>query len=204
MKYEEFLRKYFLRASAVLLLVLIADVCILVFGVMKLEKKAADLSKKADNGRQEISKLEQKVTEKETEVRKMGEGKLVMQTLKRQIFQKRSERFISFQKEVEKLVREAGMEIDKFDYKYDVVPKDLEKEGWKNGYVEVSLSLPVQGSYPQIKKLISLLEDSGHFMTVEGLAISQTNQGGVLLDLKIAIRTYFVYDPDEDMGEGNK
>lgn len=204
MKYEEFLRKYFIKASAVLLLVLIIDICILVFGVMKLEKKASDLSRKADTGSQEIAKLERKVTEKEAEVRKMGEGKQVMQTLKHKIFQKRSERFIAFQKEVEKLVRDAGMGIDKFDYKYEVVPKDLEKEGWKNGYVEVSLSLPVQGSYPQIKKLISLLEDSGHFMTIEGIAISQTNQGGVLLDLKIAVTTYFVYDPDEDMGEGDK
>ncbi len=60
MKYEEFLRKYFLKASAVLLLVLIADISILVLGVMKLEKKAAGLSDKAEKEKQELSKLEER------------------------------------------------------------------------------------------------------------------------------------------------
>jgi len=204
MKYEDFLRKYFLKASAVLLLVLVVDLLILLFGVMKLEKKAAGLSQKAEEGAQEIARLEQKVGEREAEVSKISDGKLVMETLGERIFQKRSERFVAFQKEIQKLVGDAGMTIEKFGYKYNTVPKDLEKDPWKNGYLEVSMAIPVQGSYPQIKKLISLLEGSGHFMTIEGISISKTNQGGALLDLKIALTTYFVFDAEEDMREGNK
>lgn len=199
MKYEEFLRRYFIKASAVLLLVLIADVSILVFGVMKLEKKAAGLSAKAEKEKQELSKLEEKVVSKEGQVGRISDGKLVMKTIQEQIFQKRSDRFIAYQKEIQKLVQESGMTIDKFDYKYDSVPKDIQKEGWKNGYIEVGMSLNLEGSYPQIKKLVSLLEESGHFITIEGIALSQTNQGAALLDFKAAITTYFVYDPEEDM-----
>ena len=199
MKYEEFLRKHFIKASAVLLLVLIADISILVFGVMKLEKKAAALSEKAEKEKQEISKLEGKVDSKEGQVGRISEAKAVMRTIQEQIFQKRSDRFIAFQKEVQKLVQESGMTIDKFDYKYDAVPKDIKKEGWKNGYIEVGMNLNLEGSYPQIKKLVSLMEESGHFITIEGIALSQTNQGAALLDFKAAITTYFVYDPEEDM-----
>jgi len=203
-KYEEFLRKYFLKASAVLLLVLIADISILVFGVMKLEKKAAGLSDKAEKEKQELSKLEEKVVSKEGQVGRISDGKLVMKTIQEQIFQKRSDRFIAFQKEIQELVRESGMTIDKFDYKYDAVPKDIQKDGWKNGYIEVGMNLNLEGSYPQIKKLVSLLEESGHFITIEGIALSQTNQGAALLDFKAAITTYFVYDPEEDMSGAEK
>lgn len=199
MKYEEFLRKYFLRAAAVLLIVLVADVSILIFGVMKLEKKADALSAKAEKGKQELSALEEKVSGKEGQVGKISEGKAVMRTIQEQIFQKRSERFIAFQKDIQKMVQESGMTIDKFDYKYKAVPKDILKEGWKNGYIEVGMSLNLEGTYPQIKKLLSLLERSGHFITIEGILLSQTNQGGALLDFKAAITTYFVYDPEEDM-----
>jgi Tfp pilus assembly protein PilO len=203
-RYEEFLRKYFLKATALLLLIFFADIFILSFGVMKLEKKADNLVKKADSGKKDIQNLTAKVDEKEAEVKKLSEGRLVIETLTKQIFQKRSERFIAFQKEIQRLVESAGMPIDKYDYKYDVVPKDLEKDNWKNGYVEVSMNFSLQGSYPQVKKLLSLIEDSGHFITINGLAISQTNQGGALLDLKIAITTFFVFDPEEDMIEGGK
>jgi Tfp pilus assembly protein PilO len=204
MKFEDFLRRYFLKATAFLLLIFIADILILGFGVMKLEKKADNLAQKADTGRKDLQKLTAKVDEKESEVKKLSEGRLVIDTLTKRIFQKRSERFIGFQKEIQRVVEAAGMSIEKYDYKYDTVPKDIEKENWRNGYVEVSMNLSLQGSYPQIKNFLALVEDSGHFITIKGIALSQTNQGAALLDLKIAITTYFVYDAEEDMIEGNK
>lgn len=201
MKYEYFLRKYFLKVLALGFILLIADILILNFGVLKLDKRAQNLKALVAKGEEEIKKLESKVAEKEKEVKIFNDSKNAIETLKNNIFLKRSERFVEFQQEISKIISEAGMSSEKYGYKYTLVPKDMEKEKWKDGFVEVAMVLPLQGTYPQIKKLISLLEQSGHFITIEGIDISQTTQGVSLLDFKIGIKTYFVYDPDEDIIE---
>lgn len=204
MKIESFLRKYFVKVFFVLFLLLIVDILIFSFWSLKLEDRVKQLESKVKKGDEEISSLEKKVFEKEDEVKSFKETKDVIETLKNNIFQKRSERFIPFQKEVERIVNEVGIALEKYDYKYTLYPKDIEKEGWKDGFVEVYMTLPLQGTYPQIKKVISLLEKSGHFITIKGISISQTTQGTTLLDFKVGIATYFTYDPKEDIIEENK
>lgn len=204
MKYEFFLRKYFFKVVALGLILLIADILILNFGVLKLDKRAQNLKALVAKGEEEIKKLESKAVEKEKEVKIFNDSKNAIETLKNNIFLKRADRFIEFQQEISKLTSEAGMSIEKYGYKYTLVPKDMEKEKWKDGFVEVAMVLPLQGTYPQIKKLISLLERSGHFITIEGIDISQTTQGVSLMDFKVGIKTYFVYDPDEDIIEDQK
>mgnify|MGYP005842560095 CR=1 FL=1 len=204
MKYEFFLRNNFLKILSILFIVFIADILILTFGVLKLEKRALLLKTSVSKGIEEIKKLEEKVTKKEKELKNFKESKESMETLKNKIFLKRSERFVHFQKEIEKITKEAGMAIEKFGYKYTLVPKDTSKESWKDAYVEVYLTLPLQGTYPQIKKLLTLLEKSGHFITIEAIDISQTTQGASLMDFKVGIKTYFVYDPNEDIIEDKK
>ncbi|GEM_PF-1664599 len=204
MKYEFFLRKYFFKVVALGLILLIADILILNFGVLKLDKRAQNLKALVAKGEEEIKKLESKAVEKEKEVKIFNDSKNAIETLKNNIFLKRADRFIEFQQEISKLTIEAGMASEKYGYKYTLVPKDMEKEKWKDGFVEVAMVLPLQGTYPQIKKLISLLEQSGHFITIEGIDISQTTQGVSLMDFKVGIKTYFVYDPDEDIIEDQK
>ncbi len=204
MKIELFLRKYFLNAFVILLLLIIVDILILSFGVLKLDTKAKQLESQVKKGEETITSLEKKVEDKENEVKSFKESKAVIETIKENIFEKRVDRFINFQKEVEKLVLSAQMNIEKYDYKYDIIPKDIEKEGWKDGFVQVSMVLPLQGSYPQIKNFVSSVEDSGHFFTINGIDISQSTQGSSLLDFKIGISTFFVYDPKEDKIEDKK
>jgi Tfp pilus assembly protein PilO len=204
MKIESFLRKYFLNAFVVLLLLIIIDFLILSFGVLKLDAKAKQLESQVKKGEETLSLLQKKVEDKENEVNSFKESKAVIETIKDNIFEKRVDRFINFQKEVEKLVLGAQMNIEKYDYKYDIIPKDIEKEGWKDGFVQVSMVLPLQGSYPQIKNFVSSVENSGHFFTINGIDISQSTQGSALLNFKIGISTFFVYDPKEDKIEDKK
>lgn len=204
MRYEYFLRNNFLKILFILFIVFIVDILILTFGVLKLEKRAQLLKTSVSKGIEEIKKLEEKVNEKEKEVTNFKESKEAIENLKNKIFLKRSERFVPFQKEIEKITQEAGMGVEKYGYKYTLVPKDIEKELWKDAFVEVYMSLPLQGTYPQIKKLLSLLENSGHFITIEAIDISQTTQGTSLMDFKVGIKTYFVYDPNEDIIEDKK
>lgn len=204
MKIESFLRKYFLNAFVVLLLLIIVDFLILSFGVLKLDAKAKQLESQVKKGEETLSLLQKKVEDKENEVNSFKESKAVIETIKDNIFEKRVDRFINFQKEVEKLVLGAQMNIEKYDYKYDIIPKDIEKEGWKDGFVQVSMVLPLQGSYPQIKNFVSSVENSGHFFTINGIDISQSTQGSALLNFKIGISTFFVYDPKEDKIEDKK
>jgi Tfp pilus assembly protein PilO len=204
MKIESFLRKYFLNAFVVLLLLIIVDFLILSFGVLKLDAKAKQLESQVKKGEETLSLLQKKVEDKENEVNSFKESKAVIETIKDNIFEKRVDRFINFQKEVEKLVLGAQMNIEEYDYKYDIIPKDIEKEGWKDGFVQVSMVLPLQGSYPQIKNFVSSVENSGHFFTINGIDISQSTQGSALLNFKIGISTFFVYDPKEDKIEDKK
>lgn len=204
MKYDDFLRKHFIKIFFLCLILLIADILILCFGVLKLENRAQDLKASVMKGAEEIKNLETKAEEKEKEVKTFQESKNIIETLKNDIFLKRSDRFVEFQKEITRIVSEAGMTGNKYGYKYTLVPKDNDKEKWQDGFVEVYMALPLQGTYPQIKKLLYLLEKSGHFITVEGIDISQTTQGASLMDFKVGIKTYFVYDPNEDIIEEKK
>ena len=204
MRYENFLRNHFFKILALCVVLLTADIFILTFGVLKLEKRAQSLKISVEKGEEEIKKLETKAEEKENDLKTFKDSKEAIETLKNNIFLKRSQRFVAFQKEIERITQEAGMAIEKYGYKYTLVPKDTEKEEWKDSFVEVYMTLPLQGTYPQIKKLLSLLEESGHFITVEGIDISQTTQGAALMDFKLGIKTYFVYDPEEDIIEEKK
>lgn len=204
MRYENFLRNHFFKILALCVVLLLADIFILTFGVLKLDKRAQTLKIFVEKGEEEIRKLEAKAEEKERDLKTFQDSKEVIEALKEKIFLKRSDRFVAFQKEIEKITQDSGMATEKYSYKYTLVPKDIEKKSWKDAFVEVYMTLPLQGTYPQIKKLISLLEESGHFITIEGIDISQTTQGVTLMDFKIGIKTYFVFDPNEDIIEEKK
>lgn len=201
MKREEFLRKYFLVLLLIFSTILLLNIFIWTLGGIKLKENTVKVRQRVEKEDKEIQRLKRILEVKEKEVENFKKSLEVIETLKNNIFETRSKRFMKFQEEIKKIVEEANMSLNKFTYSYSVVPKERDKENFKDAFVEVSMVLPLEGTYSQIKKVISLLENSGHFITIEGIDISQTTQGSSLLSFKVAIKTYFVYEEEEDIIE---
>jgi len=65
------------------------------------------------------------------------------------------------------------------------------KELPESGLEEVSINVPVEGDYNDLRNFIAKLESSKSFLVVEGISLTGTKEGGLTLQLQIQLTTYF-------------
>jgi hypothetical protein len=88
--------------------------------------------------------------------------------------------------EVKKLAQRAGLEPKSISYP--------EEELEEYGLVRMSLVFGVKGTYPQLRMLVNLLEQSDFFLVLERVALNDSKAAE--LGIGLAISTFFVREPD--------
>ena len=97
-------------------------------------------------------------------------------------FSTESERLTQLIAEVKRLAQRAGLKPSSISY-----PEDTLEE---YGLVRMSLLFGVQGTYPQLRMLVNLLERSDLFLVLERVALGGSRESTLNINLEIA--TYFV------------
>jgi hypothetical protein len=108
-----------------------------------------------------------------------------LSVLYRKGFATQAERLTQLITEVKELAQRAGLEPTSISYP--------EEELDDYGLVRMSLVFNVQGTYPQVRMLVNLLEHSDLFLVLEQVGLGNANAS--LLGISLQLSTFFVRDP---------
>ena len=106
-------------------------------------------------------------------------------TLYQRGFSTQAERLTQLITEVKRLAQRAGLEPKSISY-----PEEALDE---YGLVRMSLVFGVQGTYPQLRTLVNLLEHSDLFLVLGHIGLSNSNSP--ILGINLQLSTFFVRDP---------
>lgn len=99
----------------------------------------------------------------------------------------KQERLISFQKEIRDIARQFNVNVDSITYPREEFRKDK--------VAKFSATMPLTGSYENLREFIKKVEQSSNFIVIEAIQLANSKEGGIVLSLSIQLSTYFV-DPE--------
>jgi Tfp pilus assembly protein PilO len=86
--------------------------------------------------------------------------------------------------ELQELADEAGLELDKVNYRHD-----LDRD---NQLLRYQLTFSISGSYREVKRFVHALEQSSRLIAIEQLALQEVGEDdGTLVQLQISLETFF-------------
>ncbi len=206
---DRLIRKGFVKAVVSAVAVLALNVLVYFFGIARLGAVTALQKNEIEANNRKIAEMQAQRDAAAEKASIYKQGSKVLETLGKDYFKTRAERFAELQKDLQKLLEANGLTNDSMAYTYGQEPKDSQKSAWRHDYVTVQIPLAVSGSYPQVKKFISDLQASPQFYIINDIGLSTSTQGAVLLNARIAVTTLFLADGSEPVvrtknGSANK
>ena len=145
-----------------------------------LEEQALQVEAQTASRASEVERLRQ-------HHRRVLEGSDNLNQFYSEVLSTKSERFISFQREVRDIAAKYNINVDAISYPRESFPKDK--------VTKLSAVMPLTGSYESLREFIHTIEKSPSFIVIESIQLANSKEGGVILGLNITLSTYFV-DPD--------
>jgi hypothetical protein len=141
-----------------------------------LEARGEEL-KRLEAERKELEVLIQRVKTNREQVRQLYNERLAT----------RSQRLTAITAEFRDLARKAGLEPKEISTKEEEIPE--------YGLVRRSFIFPVEGTYPELRKLINLLELSPSFFILENANLRSGGEDSPELRIDLTISTLFAREP---------
>ena len=180
----------------ILLAVLLANGLFYGFVLARLDSLTQELNTEWEQNEISLSNLESQLVGLSETVGRIADGKEVFSILASDILLTRTERFVDVQEELTKLMAESGVKGDKISYKYETVPKE-NKSAWGRRYLKTTITLNVEGSYPQVKTFTRSLHNSDQFFILEAIDVTTSTKGATVLRSGLQISTFFIYTRED-------
>ena len=148
--------------------------------VTELDAALGDTSSALARKQQEVEKL------RENFERVVG-GRASLDKFYADVLSTKQNRLISFQREVRGIANQFNINVETISYPRETYPKDK--------VTKFSATMPLTGSYENLREFIDTVEHSENFIVIEAIQLANSKEGGVILGLSIQLSTYFV-DPD--------
>src|SRR5262245_11135460 len=148
--------------------------------VTDLDAALADTSTALARKQQEVEKLRDHFE------RVMG-GRASLDKFYSDVLSTKQHRLISFQREIRGIADQFKINVETITYPRETYPKDK--------VTKFSATMPLTGSYENLREFIDTIEHSENFIVIEGIQLANSKEGGVILGLSIQLSTFFV-DPD--------
>lgn len=100
----------------------------------------------------------------------------------------KSERMVAVQRELREIASRNGIQTDAIGYTHTAV------EG-TDDMVRFTASFPLNGDYTSLRKFLRDVESARNFLIIDGIELTKSREGGVILSLVIQVSTIF-RDPD--------
>jgi len=142
-----------------------------------------ELKAESEPGRERLRRREEDVRAKEGFLAALDLAKKEMARLRRDVLSTRDRRMIEVQLEVAGLAREFGINYKQVRYDNQKLPDE--------GLDVMTMIVPLEGGYASLRKFLQAVESSDKFLVIEQVALAQGHEGGALLQLNIALATYF-------------
>lgn len=149
--------------------------------------RVAALESTLRNQEQEMQRQEDKKRELQTQLTRVSTNNQQVRQLYADRLATRSQRVTRVTAEVRSLARKAGLEPKAFSYPEE----DIDDYG----LIKRSFIFSVEGTYPELRQFLHLLEASRSFLTVEEINLAGT-AAGPELRIDITLSTLFARDPE--------
>jgi hypothetical protein len=168
------------------LAVVLANVVLLIVHPGRTGAGFADMEQELERETRTLQSLSDKEKAIEAVLAAGRSGREELTLLYRHGFATQAERLTELITEVKTLAQRAGLAPKSISYP--------EEELEQYGLVRMSLVFGVQGTYPQLRMLVNLIEQSDLFLVLERVGLSNANAS--LLTINLELSTFFVRDPD--------
>ena len=141
-----------------------------------LEAERAELERRA-------TALEQAVTEQERDASAITCGKRNLIDFYEGTLGSKETRMTLIQRDIRALAEEFRMPVENVSFGH--------AEERSQDLVHFQISFPLKGGYLDLKKFLRRIEESSHFLIVDGIQLNTGREGGVQLGLNVKLSTYF-------------
>ncbi|HEY3175312.1 MAG TPA: type 4a pilus biogenesis protein PilO [Candidatus Polarisedimenticolia bacterium] len=135
-----------------------------------------------------LSRKEQEVGRLRDHFNRVIEGRASLDRFYGEVLSTKRERLISFQREIREIARQFNISVETITYPRESYPKDK--------VTKFSATMPLTGSYENLRQFIDTIERNPNFIVVEQIELTNSKEGGIILSLAIQLSTYFL-DPDQ-------
>ncbi len=120
-------------------------------------------------------------------------GRQSLELFYSEILSRKSERLISFQREIREIAGRFNINLETIGYRNEPFPEDK--------VAKFTATMPLTGSYENLREFVDTIERSENFIVIEAIQLTSSKEGGVILSLLIQLSTYFV---DEEIGQDDR
>lgn len=204
MRLERFIYRKFVLLVSVCLAIVVVNLVLYFTAIARLDKFSRDTKARILDNRTKLRSAEKRNKAISASVENVRVDRQVVSDLADKIMMTRAQRMVQVQKELAFLIQKNQLAMEKISYSYSILPSNL-KTSWGHKYIRLDMTVPLSGTYPQLKALLKDLQESPQFFLVGTVGLSSGNQGGLQLRLNLNVSTYFVAtDSDLSDAEGGK
>ena len=168
-------------------------------GVSRLDKHTKDTRSTVSRLREQVKTAEQQDQQVSDTVARIRTDRQVVDDLSSKVLTTRAQRLVVMQTELQKLLEANRLQADRISYSYQVLPKQGAAT-WGRRYLKVSMQVPLEGGYQDLKGFLRDAQASPQFFLCEQMALSSGSQGGAMQKMNLVLSTYFVAT-DQDLKE---
>ena len=111
-----------------------------------------------------------------------------LSVLKEDILSSRNQRLVAVQEELAALCERFGIDFESVSYDTEfLLDEELDR---------LTMNVPLKGNYANLRDFVRAVEQSDEFLVIERVSLARGKEGGRLLDLNIALATYFTLPAD--------
>lgn len=168
-------------------------------GVSRLDKHARDTRTAVVRLREQVDAAEKQDREVSETVARIRADRQVVDDLSSKILTTRAQRLVAMQTELQALLEAHRLQADNISYGYKVLP-DRAENSWGRRYLKVTMQIPLEGGYQDLKAFLKATQASPQFFLCEQMTLSSGSQGGATQRMNLVLSTYFVAT-DQDLRE---
>jgi Tfp pilus assembly protein PilO len=173
--------------AAIFVVWLAGDLAVAFFVNLPRSEEVRGLRDACDSFEGRFVKRKEKVDAMKAEYDRVMGGRRSLQTFFQDVLSTKRERMPAVQQEIRDIAAKFQIKPENIAYSKDVFKGDR--------VVKFAAVLPLNGSYENLRAFISAVENSQNFLVIDSIALTDSKEGGIVLNLQITVATYFV-DPD--------
>ncbi len=121
------------------------------------------------------------------EYQRIMDGRRTLETFYSDVLSTKRERMTAVQREIREIARKYNIAPETITYNHEPFERDR--------ITRFTVVMPLDGSYENLRQFISSVENSENFLTITGILLADSKEGGVILSLNVTLATWF-FDPD--------
>jgi hypothetical protein len=190
MRLERALQRHFTMALGIGAALLALNLVLYFTAVSRLDRFAKTVKAQVSENRTKLAALEAEDKSATAGVNMIKHDRQVVDDLANKIFLTKGQRLVEVQNLLLGLADSRRLQMEGLSYSYGLLP--TAQTAWGRRYLKVDVSMPLSGTYGDLKAFMEDLEKSPQFLTLESFGMNAGGQGAGTVQGSFLVSTYFV------------